>query len=168
MIAFALAAVLVARTDSHPPPPPRPAPVVRSPKGAPLRVPAPRLPHYVARVPVGRTVPQPHHYWGSGAWGWNGGTAWIASPDYWGGGFWGPYAAAGLMTGAYFAYPGTPGYELLQTYGLTQTPCGPPDLVAIYGPDGSEVCAFPNDSVAPGTYSVDPQTLTLIVFSPYQ
>ena len=185
MIALALAAVLVAHADSHPAPAVHSAPAIRSapiarppvahpnvgvprpvPKAPPLRAPVQALPRYVARVPIrAHVVPSPQHSWGGGAWGWNGGAVWVPSPDYWGGGFWGPIGA-GIAAGDYFAYPGTPGYLLLQEYSLTQTPCGPPDLVMIFGPDGSEICTFPNDLVAPGTYSVDPETLSLVSYSP--
>jgi hypothetical protein len=50
----------------------------------------------------------------------------------------------------------------LQNYGLQQTPCGPPDLVVIWGPDNSVICAYPNNLVGPGNYGVDPSSLTLI------
>lgn len=97
-------------------------------------------------------------------WGWNGGRAWYASPRYWGGGFWGDFAI-GLSfgdVGYYAVQPGYPGADLLANYGLTQTDCDQPNLVDIYGPDGSEICAYPNDMVGPGAYSVDPATLTLV------
>jgi len=45
---------------------------------------------------------------------------------------------------------------------LTQTPCGPPNLVVILGPDNSVICAYPNNLVAPGEYSLDPSTLTIV------
>jgi hypothetical protein len=113
-----------------------------------------------------------------GSYGWNHGVAWRPAPIYWGGGFWGPFAIASLGAevayGAFIddqdqlQYPSygvvadTPGAELLQDYGLQQTPCGPPNLVVIWGPDNSVVCAFPNDTVGPGDYDVDPDTLTLV------
>jgi hypothetical protein len=97
---------------------------------------------------------------------------------YWGGGFWGGFAlgslGAALAFGAiddqqaqleypsYEVQPDTPGALLLQNYGLQQTPCGPPDLVVIWGPDNSVICAFPNDNVAAGNYGIDPTTLTLV------
>jgi hypothetical protein len=109
-----------------------------------------------------------------GNWYWNRGVAWAPAPQYWGGGFWGSYAL-GFVTAALFGSifgandqiysyqiaPDSPGAQLLANYQLTQTPCGPPDLVVIYGPDDSVICAYPNNLVAPGTYSVDPTTLTL-------
>ncbi len=121
------------------------------------------LPIYRARTPVNppaggtRPVPNPNN---DQPWGWNGGSTWIGVDSYWGNGFWGPLAF-GLGAGSYVVAAGSPGAKLLQAYYLTQTPCGPPDLVEIYGPDGSEICAFPNALVAPGQYYVDPDTLTL-------
>jgi hypothetical protein len=113
-----------------------------------------------------------------GTWGWNHGVAWLPAPVYWGGGFWGPWALAGLAGAelygsiadsqaqiiypSYEVEPDSPGAELLQDYGLQQTPCGPPDLVVMWGPDNSVICAYPNDTVAPGNYEVDPSTFTLV------
>lgn len=121
------------------------------------RRPVQPLPPYRARMPIvnppsvgTRPVPNPNNY------GYDG---------YWGNGFWGPLAY-GLGAASYVATSGSPGAKLLQAYDLTQTPCGPPNLVEIYGPDGSEICAFPNALVAPGQYDVDPDTLTL--YSPSQ
>ena len=94
-------------------------------------------------------------------WGWNGGRAWVASPGYWGGGFWGGLAI-GLSVNDYVVQPNSPGYDLLGAYGLQQTDCDQPNLVQIYGPDGGEICAYPNDQVAPGAYQVDPSSLTLV------
>ncbi len=123
----------------------------------------------------GPTVYNPHH-WGN--WGWNHGRVWYPAPIYWGGGFWGPFAL-GALTGAfllgsivdyqdqviypsYQVQPLTPGAQLLQNYGLTQTPCGPPNLVVIWGPGDSVICAYPNNFVTAGSYDVDPTTLTLV------
>ncbi|HUA09039.1 MAG TPA: hypothetical protein VMA98_07160 [Candidatus Acidoferrales bacterium] len=132
--------------------------------------------HAVRPLPAnynGPRVGNPHH-WGN--WGWNHGRVWAPAPIYWGGGFWGAFAI-GALTGfvlfgsldydndVYYSYqvsPGTPGATLLGDYGLTQTPCGPPDLVVIWGPDNSLICAYPNNLVAPGTYDIDPTTLTLV------
>jgi hypothetical protein len=115
---------------------------------------------------------------GSGAYGWNRGVRWQAASGYWGGGFWGPFALANLAGVAlygdiddgqdqtsYSSYevePDSPGSELLADYGLSQTPCGDPNLVVIWGPNGSVVCAFPDGSVGPGEYEVDPSTFTLV------
>jgi hypothetical protein len=55
----------------------------------------------------------------------------------------------------------SPGAQLLDDYGLTQTQCGPPNLVVIWGPDNSVICAYPNDVVSAGIYELDPATLTL-------
>jgi hypothetical protein len=120
-------------------------------------------------------------YRGQRQWTWNRGVVWAPAPTYWGGGFWGPFAfgAAAVAIGAtlygsfadpatsqdYASYevaPGSPGAELLANYQLTQTPCGPPNLVVIFGPDNSVICAAPNDQVAPGEYDLDPSTLSLV------
>jgi len=125
-------------------------------------------------------IANPHHF--SGTWGWNHGIAWRPAPTYWGGGFWGPWAL-GALAGAtlfgaivddssqteypsYQVEPDSPGAQALQSYGLQQTECGPPNLVEIWGPDNSVVCAVPNDTVAPGDYELDPATLNLIPASP--
>src|SRR5271156_49691 len=118
----------------------------------------------------GRAIENPHHW--NGSWGWNRGAIWQPAPTYWGGGFWGPWAL-GALTGAILfgsiidyddqvIYPSyqvdvdSPGAQLLQNYGLQQTECGPPNLVVIWGPDNSVICAYPNDTVAPGNYELDP------------
>ena len=119
-------------------------------------------------------------YHGYSAWGWNGGYAWYPAPYYYGGGFWGAFAigaasaavygsivAANNVTyNSYQAQPDSPGAKLLQSYHLTQTPCGPPGLVVIYGPSNSAICAHPNDLVAAGNYSVNSQTLTIVSEKP--
>ncbi len=109
-------------------------------------------------------------------WGWNGGYAWYPAPYYYGGGFWGAFAigaaaatvaygsvvaANNVTVTSYQVQPSSPGAKLLQSYQLTQTPCGPTNLVVIYGPNNSAICAHPNNLVAAGNYSVDQQTLTL-------
>jgi hypothetical protein len=140
-------------------PPPR---VVMPPR--PIERPVQPLPHYQVRPPAsGPRVPNPHNW--TQPWQWNSGVAWTGAMNYWGWGFWGPWAI-GLSAGAYFVQPESPGAELLQEYGLTQTPCGPPNLVEIFGPDGSEICAFPNQLVGPGQYGIDLTTLTLISYGP--
>jgi hypothetical protein len=117
--------------------------------------------------------------YGGAAWGWNGGYAWYPAPTYWGGGFWGPFAV-GVTSAAiygtivannttYTSYQiqqDSPGAKLLQSYHLTQTPCGPPGLVVIYGPNNSVICADPNNLVSAGNYSVNSQTLTLTSQNP--
>jgi hypothetical protein len=119
-------------------------------------------------------------YYGYPAWGWNAGYAWAPVGYYWGGGFWGPFAwgaatavAFGAFTTAsnqtitsYEVQPSTPGSKLLESYKLTQTPCGPPNLVVIFGPNNSVICAKPNNLVAAGTYGVNEQTLTLTSVAP--
>jgi hypothetical protein len=123
----------------------------------------------------GVVVSNPNHW---GHYGWNHGRVWYPAPIYWGGGFWGPFAL-GALTGAllygsiidypdqqiypsYQIQPLTPGAQLLQNYNLTQTPCGPPNLVVIWGPGDSVICAFPNNFVDAGNYQLDPTTLTLV------
>lgn len=114
-------------------------------------------------------------YRGYPAWGWNAGVAWYAAPYYWGGGFWGAMAlgtAAAITYGtvaannetvtSYEVQPDSPGAKLLSSYGLTQTPCGPPSLVVIYGPNNSVICAKPNQLVSAGNYSVNSSTLTIV------
>jgi hypothetical protein len=189
MIALAaILAVALSGGNNNPPPPhaaPAPAPVHVAPARGfslphdvpqrpaapqPHAVVAPRpvqrpvqpMPRYQPRPPAaGPRITNPSHW--SQPWQWNNGVAWIGAQNYWGWGFWGPWAF-GLS--GYFVEPDSPGAELLQEYGLTQTPCGPPNLVEIFGPDGSEICAFPNQLVAPGQYSLDPTTLTLISYGP--
>ena len=125
----------------------------------------------------GYTVNNPVYH---GAWGWNGGYAWYPAPYYWGGGFWGAFAigatsaaiygsivAANSVTyTSYQAAPESPGAKLLQSYNLTQVPCGPSGLVVIYGPNNSVICARPNGLVAAGNYSVNQQTLTITSENP--
>jgi hypothetical protein len=123
----------------------------------------------------GATVNNPV-YGGYSTWGWNGGVAWYPAPYYYGGGFWGALAV-GATTAAvygsivaannatitsYQVQPETPGAKLLQSYKLTQTPCGPPNLVVIYGPNNSAICAVPNQLVAAGNYSVNSSNLTIV------
>jgi hypothetical protein len=123
----------------------------------------------------GPVIYSPYRWW---RWGWNHGVIWYPAPIYWGGGFWGPFAfgglSAGLLFGSIIDYqdqeiypsyeiaPSSPGAELLQNYGLTQTECGPPNLVVIWGPDNSVICAYPNNLVGPGNYELDPATLTIV------
>jgi hypothetical protein len=127
----------------------------------------------------GATVTNPVYH-GYAAWGWNGGYAWYAAPYYWGGGFWGAFAVGVTSAAVYGAVvaannqsytsyqvtPESPGAKLLASYNLTQTPCGPPNLVVIYGPNNSVICAQPNDLVAAGNYGVDSQTLTIVSEKP--
>jgi hypothetical protein len=156
--------------DVRPEPIARPQPVTRTQPVARTQPATPTPP--INRIPLGPTqrrapfvppskniqpIPNPNNY---RAWDWNGGEAWIGYSAYWGNGFWGPLAY-GLSAAAYLVAEGSPGAKLLHAYSLTQTPCGPPNLVEIFGPDGTEICAFPNALVAPGQYYVDPDTLTL-------
>lgn len=113
-------------------------------------------------------------------WGWNAGVAWYPAPYYYGGGFWGPFAVGAVTAAAYGSVvaannaaiasyqvqTSSPGAKLLQSYQLTQTPCGPPNLVVIYGPNSSVICAQPNHLVAAGNYSVNSSTLTLTSENP--
>ncbi|MGH7715009.1 MAG: hypothetical protein ACREML_03325 [Vulcanimicrobiaceae bacterium] len=150
-----------------------PQPVVRKqppPQHRPVRVPQP-----VARGFHGSRVHNPHAQ--AAPWNWNRGVAWAPAPIYWGGGFWGPWAFADISTAilfgsvtdsnnddyqSYQVEPNSAGAQLLADYGLQQTPCGPPNLVVIWGPDDSVICAFPNAMVGPGNYQLDPSTLTLV------
>ena len=124
----------------------------------------------------GPVVQNPRHW--SGNWQWNRGLAWQPAPTYWGGGFWGPFAIGALASALLYGYiadsqnqvyypsyqveTDSPGAQLLQNYGLQQTPCGADNLVVIWGPDNSVICAFPNDMVGPGNYDLDPTTLSLV------
>jgi hypothetical protein len=112
-----------------------------------------------------------------GDWGWNHGRRWDSSGIYWGGGFWGAFALADLGDDALYGsidddqdqtdYPSyqveadTPGQQMLADYGLQQAQCGQPNLVVIWGPDNSVICALPTDQLPPNNYEVDPATLTL-------
>ena len=98
-----------------------------------------------------------------------------------GGSFWGAFAI-GAVTGGiigattsgnngdtyvennyYIVEQGTPGYTLLADYQLTQTRCDDiNNLVVINGPENSRICAFPNDIVPVGFYSIDLDTLSLV------
>jgi hypothetical protein len=114
------------------------------------------------------------------AWGWNSGMAWYPAPYYYGGGFWGAFAigvtsaavygsiaAANNQTiTSYQAAPQSPGAKLLASYKLTQVPCGPGNLVVIYGPNNSAICADPNSMVAAGTYNVDSSNLSIVSAKP--
>lgn len=125
----------------------------------------------------GATVTNPVYH---GVWGWNGGVAWYPAPYYWGGGFWGAFAVGvtsaavygsivAANTATYTSYqvePQSPGAKLLSSYNLTQTQCGPPNLVVIYGPNNSVICAYPNNLVSAGNYSVNSQTLTIVSEKP--
>jgi hypothetical protein len=134
--------------------------------GAP-RIPRGGWPH--AHAP-GYAVRNPRY--NGAAWGWNGGNRWDGYSDYWGDGFWGPFALGSLM-GAYIAgsdsetppyyqvAADSPGAQLLANYDLTQTPCGAPNLVVLYGPDYGTICAYPNSEVSPGSYNIDEPSLSL-------
>jgi len=160
------------------PAPSRPAPARPAPQRPGTRPPANHAPSPNYRPPgyrPSRPVVIANPAWrGRGAWYWNRGVQWAPAGGYWGGGFWGAFALGAISAALfgtiygdgtdYYSYqvaPDSPGAQLLANYQLTQTPCGPPNLVVIYGPDNSVICAYPNDLVGPGTYSVDPSTLTL-------
>lgn len=111
------------------------------------------------------------------AWGWNGGVAWAPAGAYWGGGFWGALAIGATQAAIYGSMvntythetvtsyevePSSPGSTLLSNYQLTQTQCGAENLVVIYGPNDSLICAHPNNVVAAGTYTVDASNLSLV------
>src|SRR5208337_1844119 len=128
-------------------------------------------------VNVNRNVVVNPVYRGGPAWGWNHGVVWAPAPAYWGGGFWGAFAI-GVTSAAvygtivnsythqtitsYQVQPSSPGATLLSNYHLTQTQCGPANLVNIYGPNDSAICAYPNDLVSAGNYTVDSTNLSLV------
>ncbi len=118
---------------------------------------------------------------GYSSWGWNRGVSWSPNVSYWGGGFWGPFAAGALLTGVTSAAINaaannnnptyvvierdSPGYNLFSSYNLTQVECvDDGTLVFINGPQGSAVCARPNNMVAAGYYEVNPSDLTLVAY----
>ena len=130
----------------------------------------------VNNINVNRTVVANPVYHGS-AWGWNRGVVWAPAPAYWGGGFWGAMAI-GVTSAAVFGaivnssnhqtytsyqvQPSSPGATLLSNYSLTQAQCGPPNLVVIYGPNNSVICAYPNNIVSAGNYNVDSANLSIV------
>src|SRR5271165_5624985 len=128
-------------------------------------------------VNVNRNVVVNPVYRGGPAWGWNHGVVWAPAPAYWGGGFWGAFAICvtsaavyGTIVNSYThqtitsyqVQPSSPGATLLSNYHLTQTQCGPANLVNIYGPNDSAICAYPNDLVSAGNYTVDSTNLSLV------
>jgi len=131
----------------------------------------------VTNINVNRTVVVNPVYRGGPAWGWNRGVVWVPAPAYYGGGFWGPFAigvTTALVWGtivntqthqtitSYQVQPSSPGATLLSNYQLTQTQCGPPNLVVIYGPNNSAICAYPNNLVSAGQYTVDSSNLSIV------
>ena len=70
-------------------------------------------------------------------------------------------AATNKTYNSYRVSQGSPGAQLLMNYQLQQVQCGPPNLVVIYGPNNGVICAMPNNLVAPGTYAVNMDNLTL-------
>ena len=128
-------------------------------------------------INVNRNVVVNPVYHGGAAWGWNRGVAWYPAPAYYGGGFWGPFAigvTSVLVWGtivnsqthqtvtSYQVQPSSPGSTLLSNYGLTQVQCGPANLVVIYGPNDSAICANPNSLVSAGEYTVDSTNLSIV------
>lgn len=115
---------------------------------------------------------------GWSSWGWNGSRPWVPNSSYWGGGFWGGVALGAVTTGVTSAIinstnndeptyvviePNSPGYQLFSSYNLIQTNClENGNLVYIYGPQNSLMCAIPNHLVSAGYYDVDPEGLVLI------
>ncbi|HXP92382.1 MAG TPA: hypothetical protein VN905_02865 [Candidatus Binatia bacterium] len=124
-----------------------------------------------------RTVVANPVYPGAPAWGWNRGVAWYPSSYYWGGGFWGSLAI-GVTSAAVFGAivntennekvesrevdPNSPGATFLSNYQLRQVECGPPNLVVVWGPENSVICAAPNHLVSAGEYDLDTAQLTLV------
>ncbi|HVA32626.1 MAG TPA: hypothetical protein VNG31_00670 [Candidatus Baltobacteraceae bacterium] len=126
---------------------------------------------------VNRTVVANPVYVSQPAWGWNHGAVWAPAPAYWGGGFWGAMAI-GVTSAAvygsivnsatqttytsYQVQPSSPGATVLSNYQLTQVQCNSgSNLVVIYGPNNSMICANPNNLVSAGTYNLDTATLSL-------
>ncbi|HTU82861.1 MAG TPA: hypothetical protein VMF61_12065, partial [Candidatus Acidoferrales bacterium] len=75
------------------------------------------------------------------------------------------YGAVAVQNVTYTSYevqPSSPGAQLLANYKLTQTPCGPPGLVVITGPNKSVICAKPNGAVAAGNYTLNTSSLTIV------
>jgi len=112
--------------------------------------------------------------WNRGNWWWHGGNPWYPNPAYWGGGFWGNLAVgvtsaavAGAVAGSVAGSSSptvvvnSPGGQLLSTYGLVQVPCSG-NVVVIYGPSSSVVCAQPTSAVPAGSYTIDSNSLSLI------
>ncbi len=123
---------------------------------------------------INRTVVVANPIYRGPAWGWNRGVVWAPAYGYYGGGFWGPFAvgaASAAVFGAivynntrytsYQVQPSSPGATMLSNYQLTQTQCGPANLVVVYGPSNSVICAYPNNLVAAGNYNLDTATLSL-------
>jgi hypothetical protein len=157
----------------YPPKPPYPG--YHYPTRPPGGYPPPRYPPYNGWRPI--YPPPPPPIYRPGAWYWNNGAVWRPYPTYWAGGFWGAFAigtAAAIIIGAitqpqyatYQVQGGSPGAQLLNSYQLMQVPCRP-YVVVIHGPNDTIVCAEPNGLVAPGDYSVDPSTLTLVNYQQY-
>jgi hypothetical protein len=129
----------------------------------------------VNNVTVNRGVVVANPVYHGPAYGWNHGAVWAPAPAYWGGGFWGALAigatsaaiygsivANGQRYTSYQVQPSSPGATLLSNYHLTQTQCGPPNLVVIYGPNNGIICAYPNDLVSAGNYNVNASNLSLV------
>lgn len=112
-------------------------------------------------------------------WWWNDGRRWHSDDNYWGGGFWGNFLASMVTLGLTSAIinadnsndapnyvvikENSPGYYLFNNYGLTQVQCDTSeDLVFIYGPQNSLICAFPNENVPAGSYDVNQEGLLLV------
>ena len=118
-------------------------------------------------------------YNGRGSWGWYGGRPWYGDYNYWGGGFWGGFAVGAFTTAVTGAIinssndndtnyvvieKDTPGYTLFSSYNLVQVQCNTSeDLVFIYGPQDTLMCATPNTYVSSGYYDVDQENLVLVV-----
>ena len=70
--------------------------------------------------------------------------------------------SSGQTVTSYQVQQNSPGATLLRNYSLTQTQCGPPNLVVIYGPNNSVICAYPNNTVSAGSYTLDTSNLSLV------
>ncbi len=113
-------------------------------------------------------------------WRWYGGRRWSPNQKYWGGGFWGSFIINPTIrvirqqTNTYDSYSkftnyqeieqNAPGDELFKNYQLTQVRCDVnQDLVFVYGPSDTLMCAIPNDKVPAGQYYIDIEDLVLVV-----
>lgn len=54
-----------------------------------------------------------------------------------------------------------PSFRLLSDYELIQTQCRD-DVVIIYGPEDSQICALPNSTIPAGVYFIDTEDFMLV------
>ena len=118
-------------------------------------------------------------YYDLSDWWWNNGNRWYPDNYYWGHGFWGNFISSMINIGLTNALinsnyanetpnyvvieDDSPGYYLFNKYNLTQVECDiSQNLVFIYGPQNSLMCAIPNENVPSGYYEVNTESLVLI------